>query len=320
MTDRRTFVPNARASIGASGFVQGLSASRRPMFGEQQRFMLFLIAPAALLMLLFQVLPIVIGANASFRDWALYNPKKTWVGLDHYKAVITDPAFLEVVLPNTFIFMVLSVPGALVLGLGLALLLNRPFRGQKIVQTVLMVPLMVAPVIAAIMMRWMFNDQFGIVNAVLEGLGLDGQPWLVERWTAFGVIVMTDIWLWTPWFTLLLLAGLQSLPKEPFEAAAIDGASTWRVFTHLTLPMLRPVIVVCVVIRAIDAFRTFDIVWTLTGGGPGRSTELFSLYAYVLAFLTLDFGRGSAGALIRGIILRVGGVVLSRVTDRIVRS
>ncbi|GEP58834.1 carbohydrate ABC transporter permease [Reyranella soli] len=282
--------------------------------------MLLLITPAALLLTLFQVVPIAIGANASFRDWALYNPKKTWVGLAHYQAVLSDPEFLWVVLPNTFIFMILSVAGALVLGLALALLLNRPFAGQKLVQTVLLVPLMVAPVIAAIMMRWMFNDQFGIVNAVLEGLGLDGQPWLVERWTAFGVIVMTDIWLWTPWYTLLLLAGLQSLPREPFEAAAIDGTSTWRVFTHLTLPMLRSVIVVCVVIRAIDAFRTFDIVWTLTGGGPGRSTELFSLYAYVLAFLTLDFGRGSAAAIIGGLIILVVGAVLYRVVDRIARA
>src|SRR3954447_17024303 len=102
----------------------GLSASRRPMFGEQQRFMLFLVAPAALMLLLFQVVPIVIGANASFRDWALYNPKKTWVGLDHYVGVLSDPAFLYVVLPNTFLFMILSVAGALVAGLALALLLN----------------------------------------------------------------------------------------------------------------------------------------------------------------------------------------------------
>jgi len=296
------------------------ATGRRPQFGEQQRFMLLLIAPAALLLTLFQVIPIVIGANASFRDWALYNPKKTWVGLAHYGAVLSDPEFLGVVVPNTFLFMLLSVSGALVLGLALALLLNRPFAGQKLVQTVLLVPLMVAPVIAAIMMRWMFNDQFGIVNAVLEGLGLDGQPWLVERWSAFGVILLTDIWLWTPWYTLLLLAGLQSLPREPFEAAAIDGTSTWRVFTHLTLPMLRSVIVVCVVIRAIDAFRTFDIVWTLTGGGPGRSTELFSLYAYVLAFLSLDFGRGSAAAIIGGIIILVVGAVLYRIVDRIARA
>lgn len=292
----------------------------RPIFGEQQRFMLFLVAPAALLLLLFQVVPIAIGANASFRDWALYNPKKIWVGFDHYRAVLSDPAFLEVVLPNTFLFMLVSVTGALILGLAMALLLNRPFPGQKVVQTVLLVPLMVAPVIAAIMLRWMFNDQFGIVNAVLEGVGLEGQPWLVQRWSAFGVILLTDIWLWTPWYTLLLLAGLQSLPREPFEAAEIDGTSTWRVFTHLTVPMLRPVIVVCVVIRAIDAFRTFDIVWTLTGGGPGRSTELFSLYAYVLAFLSLDFGRGSAAAIIGGIIILVVGAVLYRLVDRLARA
>lgn len=297
-----------------------MAVERRPIFGEQQRFMLFLIAPAALLLLLFQVVPIAIGANASFRDWALYNPKKIWVGLDHYKAVLSDPAFLEVVLPNTFLFMVVSVFGALAVGLGLALLLNRPFWGQRVVQTILLVPLMVAPVIAAIMMRWMFNDQFGIVNAVLEGLGLEGQPWLVQRWTAFGVILLTDIWLWTPWFTLLLLAGLQSLPKEPFEAAEIDGTSTWRVFTHLTVPMLQPVIVVCVVIRAIDAFRTFDIVWTLTGGGPGRSTELFSLYAYVLAFLNLDLGRGSAAAIIGGLIILVVGIGMYRLVDRVTKS
>src|SRR5258705_3019155 len=262
-------------------------------------------------MLLFQVVPIVIGANARFREWALYNPKKVWVAFAHSHARITDPAFLYVVLPNTFLFMVLSVAGALVAGLSLALLLNRPFRGQKLVQTVLLVPLMVAPVVAAIMIRWIFNDQFGIVNAVLEAIGLEGQPWLVQRWSAFGIILLTDIWLWTPWFTLLLLAGLQSLPKEPFEAAAIDGTTTWRVFRFLTLPMLRPVIVVCVVIRAIDAFRTFDIVWTLTGGGPGRSTELFSLYAYVHAFLNLDLGRGSAAAIIHAPIIPLIGVMCS---------
>ena len=280
--------------------------------------MLLLITPAALLLLLFQVVPIIIGANASFRDWTLSNPKKTWVGFAHYVNVITDPAFLQVALPNTFLFMFASVTGALVIGLALAVLLNRRFRGQKLVQTVLLLPLMVAPVIAAIMVRWMFNDQFGIVNVVLEAIGLEGQPWMAQRWSAFGVILFTDIWLWTPWFTLLLLAGLQSLPKEPFEAAAIDGTTPLRVFRYLTLPMLRPVIVVCVVIRSIDAFRTFDIVWTLTGGGPARSTELFSLYAYVDAFLKLDFGRGSAAAIIGGLIILVVGVALYRVVGRVV--
>ena len=281
--------------------------------------MLLLIAPAAAILLLFQVVPILIGANASFRDWALYDPKKTWVGLAHYVSVVTDRAFLTIVLPNTFMFMTVSVGASLLLGLSLALLLNRPFRGQKLVQTVLLMPLMVAPVIAAIMLRWMFNDQFGIVNVTLEALGLPTPPWLAWRSTAFAVILIADIWLWTPWFALLLLAGLQSLPKEPFEAAAIDGAGRWSVLRFVTLPLLSSVLVVCAVIRAIDAFRTFDIVWTLTGGGPGRSTELFSLYAYVFAFLNLDFGRGSAAAIIGGLIILVLGIGMYRLVDRITR-
>src|SRR5258708_32947437 len=217
--------------------MKGLAHSRG-RFGEQERFMLLLITPAALLMASFQVLPIAIGANASFLDWSLNNPKKTWVGLSHYIDVITDPAFLQVVLPNTFLFMIVSVGGALAAGLGLALVFNRGFRGQKLVQTMLLLPLMVAPVIAAIMMRWMFNDQFGIVNVVLEAVGIEGQPWMAQRWSAFGVILLTDIWLWTPWFMLLLLAGLQSLPKEPFEAAAIDGTTSWREVPFPTVPFL----------------------------------------------------------------------------------
>ena len=290
---------------------------RKRFFGEKERFMLLLLAPSALLLLLFQVLPIAIGANASFRDWMLTNPKGTWLGWHHYVEVLTDPAFLTIVLPNTFGFMVATVTVSLVLGLSLALLLNRPYRGQKIVQTVLLLPLMVAPVIAAIMVRWIFNDQFGIVNVVLEALGFEGQPWLAMRWSAFSIILLTDVWLWTPWFTILLLAGLQSLPKDPFEAAAIDGTTRWRVFRYLTLPMLRPVIVVCIVIRTIDAFRTFDIVWTLTGGGPARQTELFSLYAYEQAFIFLNFGRGSAAALIGAVIILIFGMTMYRLLNRV---
>lgn len=293
---------------------------RRAWLGEQQRFMLLLIAPAASLLLLFQVLPIVIGANASFRDWALNNPKKTWVGLSQYLGVLTDPAFLQVVLPNTFFFMFASVTLSLAAGLALALALNRPFRGQHLVQTLLLLPLMVAPVIAAIMVRWMFNDQFGIVNVVMEALGAQPQPWLTQRWSAFAIIVLTDAWLWTPWFALLLLAGLQSLPKAPFEAAAIDGTSAWRVFRHLTVPMLAPVIIVCIVIRSIDAFRTFDIVWALTGGGPSRQTQLFSLYAYEQAFVFLDFAKGSAAAITGGLIITVVGLALYRFLDRVTRA
>jgi multiple sugar transport system permease protein len=285
---------------------------------ERTRFMLALIAPAALVLVLFQIVPILTGGNASFRDWTLYDPKRTWVGLANYAHVLRDREFLAIVLPNTFGFMVASVTCSLILGLIIALMLNRRFAGRWLVQSVVLLPLMVAPVIAAIMIRWMFNDQFGVINAVLEALGIAPLSWLTQRWTAFLVILLTDVWLWTPWFALILLAGLQSLPPEPFEAAQIDAASPWRTFRHITLPMLRPVIVVCVVIRAIDAFRTFDIVWTISGGGPARATEVFSIYAYVESFQFLNLGRGSAAAVIGAIIIVIFALALYRVLNRFV--
>ena len=279
--------------------------------------MLLLIAPAAAILLLFQVVPILIGANASFRDWTLYDPKKTWVGLAHYTAVVTDRAFLTIVLPSNpdvkFLWRrrgdaeIRSIPW------------GRWVACEFTLITLLIINLVLMACGSVLREANVANDQFGIVNVVLEALGFEGQPWLAQRWTAFAVIVLTDVWLWTPWFTLLLLAGLQSLPREPFEAAAIDGAGRFSVLRFVTLPLLSSVLVVCAVIRAIDAFRTFDIVWTLSGGGPGRSTELFSLYAYVYAFLNLDFGKGSAAAMIGGAIILVVGLGLFRVLDRLVQ-
>jgi len=303
--------------MGTPGLGRAPGTSRRFKIGERERFMLLLLTPSALLLLLFQIVPIIIGANASFRDWSLYDPQKTWVGLKHYIHVLSDSTFLTIVLPNTFLLMFLSVTIGLALGLALAHLLNKNFPGRWLVQTVILLPLMVAPVIAATMMRWVFNDQFGVVAAVLESFGVEQIAWLAERWPSFAIILFTDVWIWTPWFTIILLAGLKSLPKEPYEAAAIDAASKWRVFTHLTVPMLRPVMAVCVVIRAIDAFRTFDQVWVISGGGPARQTEVFSVYAYIEAFENLNFGRGTAAAMIGAIIIGVVGWMLYKSLQRV---
>lgn len=283
---------------------------------EKERFMLFLVAPAAFVLVCFQIIPILIGMNASFRDWQLVNPLKTWVGLAQYKAVFTDPIFLQVVLPNTFILMVASVTVSLAFGLALASLFNRPFFGRPVLRTVILLPLTIAPVITATMMRWSFNDQFGVITTFLSFLGFPDIAWLADRWPSFALIILTDIWIWTPWFTIILLAALQSLPPEPFEAARIDAATPWRTFWQVTLPMLRPVIVVCVLIRSIDAFRTFDQVWILTGGGPARSTEVFSVYTYVQAFVNLDFGRGAAAAGAGAIIMLFVGIGLYKLVNR----
>jgi multiple sugar transport system permease protein len=295
----------------------GIAAKKSARIGEKQLFMLLLIAPAAAVLVLFQVVPIVIGANASFRDWQLYNPRGTWIGLAHYAYILSDPIFLWVVLPNTFLLMFASVALSLVLGLALAHLLNRSFPGQRLLQTVILLPQMIAPVIAATSMRWTFNDQFGVVAAFLSWVGFGQISWLAERWPSFLIILFTDVWIWTPWFALILLAALKSLPREPFEAAQIDAAGRWRTFTHITLPMLRPVIGVCVLIRSIDAFRTFDQVWVISEGGPARSTEVFSIYAYVETFLNLDFGRGSTAAMIGALIILIVAWVMYRAIDRL---
>lgn len=278
--------------------------------------MLLLIAPAAFVLFAFEITPILIGMNASFRNWSLVNPTKEWIGFDHYAAVLSDPIFLQVVLPNTFLLMLLSVSFSLAFGLALAMLLNKPFLGRPVVRTVILLPLTIAPVITATMMRWSFNDQFGVFTAFLSWLGLPEVLWLSDRWPGFFVIVMTDVWIWTPWFTIILLAALQGLPPEQFEAAQIDAAGPWRTFTHVVLPLLRPVISVCVLIRAIDAFRTFDQVWVLTGGGPARSTEVFSVYAYVEAFVNLDFGRGAAAAGLGAAIMLLVGICLYKLVNR----
>ncbi len=272
--------------------------------------MLALILPALGILIAFQIVPILIGANASFRDWSLFNPQKTFVGLTNYRRILTDPLFYGTVLPNTFLFMGASVTLGLLAGLTLASMLNRKFRGGRLVRTAILLPLMVPPVVAAIMITWMFNDQFGVANAVLVALGVEPVAWLVGRWTSFGIVIMTDVWLWTPWFTILILAALQTLPPEPHEAARIDGANAWQVFRNITLPLLRPVLMVCIVVRSIDAFRVFDIVWTITKGGPARSTEVFSIYAYKQAFVYLNFDLGSAASLIGAVVIMVVGGVL----------
>ena len=272
--------------------------------------MLALILPAFLILISFQVVPILIGANASFRIYPLFHPTKTWVGFRNYIRILTDPLFYGTVLPNTFVFMVSSVTGGLVAGMTLAVMLNRHFRGARIVRTIILLPLMIAPVVAAIMITWMFNDQFGIVNVVWQALGFEPVVWFLYRWTSMAIVILTDVWLWTPWFTIILLAGLQSLPPEPREAAMIDGASPWLIFWKVTLPLLRPVLLVCVVIRSIDAFRVFDIVWVITKGEPARSTEVFSIYAYKQAFVYLNFDLGSAAAIIGAAMIMIVGALL----------
>jgi multiple sugar transport system permease protein len=250
------------------------------------------------------------GVDASLRRFSLTDEEHPFIGLRNFRRILADSQFLTVVIPNTFFFMLASVAGGVVLGLAIAMLLNRRFPGRAVVRTLFVFPLMVAPVVASIMIAWIFNDQFGIANVIVTSLGFPPVAWLVTPWLGLSIVVLTDVWLQTPFYVLIILAALETLPREPFEAARVDGANAWQIFRNVTLPLLRPVLLVAIVIRSIDAFRVFDTVWTITKGEPGRATEVFSIYAYKEAFVFLNLDRGAAASLIGAVIIMVVGVVL----------
>jgi multiple sugar transport system permease protein len=220
---------------------------------------------------------------------------RPFVGVGNYVEAAQDPRFWSA-LGHTALFAVVSVGLELVAGTVLALAMNRAFRGRGLVRASVLIPWAIPTVVAALLWRFMFDGEGGIVNAVLVRLGVLAQPlvWFIHPVTAWVPIILADVWKTTPFVALLLLAGLQNIDPSLYEAARIDGASAWRQFRHVTLPLLQPAILVALIFRTLDAFRVFDLVYALTGGGPGTSTEPIALYTFNALFQTLRFGYGSA--------------------------
>ena len=301
-----------------------MGATVRPTAGWRDRlerpglFQWQLITLPILALLCFQVIPILHGFLISLQNFTPWSPEGNFVGLRNYGRVLTNPLFYRSALPNTFLFLVLAVGLELAFGLGIALLINRPFPGARVVKTLLLFPLLVAPVVAGLMFYWMFHSEFGLVNQLLEAVGLPGVLWFNRPWTAFGLVVLADVWTWTPWFTLLMYSGLQSLPPEPFEAARIDGANVWQMFRLITVPLLYPVLSITLLIRSFDAFRVFDVIWTMTGGGPGNSTETVGTFIYRLGYLTVNYSEGAAAAMITAAVIMAVGILVYGVFARVV--
>jgi multiple sugar transport system permease protein len=198
----------------------------------------------------------------------------------------------------------MSVSLELLLGLGIALLLNRAFRFRGIVTALVLVPWAIPTAVSARMWEWMYNTDFGILNHLL-GMKIN---WLGSPFWAMNAAVVMDVWKTTPFVAILLLAGLKMVPHDLYQAARIDGAGTWSIFRRITLPLLMPVVLVVLIFRTMDAFRVFDAVYVLTGGGPANTTETLSIYAYKVLFQTLQFGYGSTLAIV--VFLCVGAISL----------
>jgi ABC-type sugar transport system permease subunit len=254
-----------------------------------------LIAPALAILASVALLPL---AATLWESLHLHDLRMPWlgrpfVGLDNYAAAAADPRLLEALL-HTSAFTAATVVLELACGLALALAVDGLRRGRALATIIVLLPWALPTVVAALLWQFMFDSQSGIVNA-LPALQ---REWLSDPLAAWVPIVLGDVWKSTPFVALLLLAGLQGIDQTLYEAARLDGAGTWRRFREITLPLLRPAILVAVVFRTLDAFRVFDLVYVLTGGGPGTATEVVSLYAFTTLLQDLRFGYGSTISMI----------------------
>jgi multiple sugar transport system permease protein len=295
-------LPGRLAAAGLLGARGRRSAQER----ADARLGLLLAAPAILTILLIAVIPLAGTVRDSLFQLSLRfeNAPRPFVGLDNYRLVLGDESWYNA-LRVTGLVAGASVAAELVLGMIIALLINRSFRGRGIVRASVLVPWALTTVVSAKMWAWIYDGRYGVANDLLMRLGLIEAPiiFLVRPEVTIWAMTAAEIWKTTPFMALLLLAGLQLIPHELYEAAALDGASRWQAFWRVTLPILKPTILVALLFRTIDAVRMFDLPRVLTNGGPGKSTETLVLYTYNTFFTSLNFGYGSTLAVMLFLIV-----------------
>lgn len=253
--------------------------------------------PALIFLALLALYPLIFMLRISFQDYSPINLENPYVGFKNYINLIGDHHFWNAI-QVTFIFVFFAVSIELVLGLVLATILNKNIKGKKVIQTLIMIPIFMAPTVVGLMFRFMLNEQYGIINYFVEMLGFERTAWLSSPTLALPALILTDVWQWTPFMVIIILAGLQGLSDEPLEAAQIDGASRWQSFWYITLPMLAKVMTIAVLLRTIDAFRLYDQIFMMTQGGPVNVTSTLSWIVYDKGFKFLDFGYGAAIAVV----------------------
>ena len=292
------------------------AGTRRRGSGGEKAAPWLLMSPTLVLLALMTIAPTVYLVWSSLRSDTLLGPPGRFVGFQNYTNTLTDPAFWQS-MGVTVGFVAAVVVIELLLGLVLAIPLAAQTRSNTWGTMLLLLPFAVTPAVSAMMFKELLNPNYGWVDHFMGVLGLPGSvEWLSNPTTAWIAIIGLDVWQWTPFVALILIAGLQSLPTEPREAAAIDGATAWQTFRHITLPMLTPFLAIAVVLRTIQAFKTFDSFKILTGGGPGASTEIINLGIYRVALQSFRIGAGAATAILLLILLLLLVPALLRAVGR----
>jgi multiple sugar transport system permease protein len=256
---------------------------------SDRRLAYLLLAPTIAVLLALTIYPLIYSIKISLQGEA-----GNWT-LQNFTRLAADRFFLSA-LAHTFVYAAIALTFEFLIGLALAMLLNSQMRGRSVFRALLLVPMMLPPVVVGVVWRLMLNSNFGAVNGTLKGFGIntDALTWTASPKLAMASVIIADIWQWTPFMFLILLAGLQAIPQEPYEAALIDGSSAWQTFQHVTLPLMKPAILIALLLRTMDLLRVFDQIFILTEGGPGFATETVSLYIYRTAFRFSNFGYAAA--------------------------
>lgn len=271
-----------------------------------------LVLPLALVLSAVMLYPLAFSAWISLHDYRLTRLNDIqWRGLENFTFMLTEPAFLNA-MKNTLTFVFGAVLLELVIGLALAILVKKMLLFQYFARSVLLAPMFITPIAVGLMFRFLLNSQMGVITHYLGRIGID-IDWFGTDLALFSIILI-DVWQWTPFMLLMFLAGLESLPRAPFEAARVDGAGAWLTFRHVTLPMLRPVIVVALIIRALDAFKVFEYVFAITRGGPGDATDTIMFFIYKTGFRYFRMGEAAAAAFLLIAVTMVLVIALVRCT------
>jgi len=282
---------------------------------SKQATYIFMVLPCLICLMILTVFPILYTFYLGFHNYELLKSGIKFIGLDNYRSLTSDPNFWGS-LKVTLIFTFITVMSELVIGFLLALLLNQDLKGIKVARVIFLVPMIIAPVTVGVIWRLLFHVERGPLNYFLQLLGLKPQLWLSNPRIVLASVILVDIWKWTPFVLLILLAGLQSLPGEIYEAGKVDGASGFELFRYFTIPLLQPYVIVALTMRTIDSLKTFDYLYVLTGGGPGRTTEILNIFTYYTAFRYHNIGYASAVAFIIFLLAILLTLFLSRGLQR----
>ena len=289
-------------------------APRAGFLARRRRSYRLFIAPALVVVGAVIVFPWLFTLWMSVFDWKIGSVAH-FVGLENYEKLIVNRRFLEAVV-HTFYFTALAVVVPLFLGTAAAMIFHREFPFRGVLRGVFIMPMMATPVAVALVWTMMFHPQQGVLNYLLSLVGLPPSLWVYSPTLVIPSLVMVEVWHWTPLVMLIVLGGLAALPTEPYESARLDGASEWQLFRYITLPLVAPFLVVAAVIRTIDALKTFDTIYVITGGGPGTASETINLYLYLQAFAFYNIGTASAVVVVFFVIVLALALLLLHVRER----